>query len=227
MMIKNLILLVTLCLIMVKINAVETRIKIGMIDTGVTRKQAKSPYMCENGVKSMLKNNKGYDDHGHGENIFGLIVKGLDPKTHCIISYKFFSPFRNVNTFETVSKAVLTSIDDGVKYLNLSLSGTGYTKNELIAVKKALESNITLIVAAGNNGANLDKKCIYYPACYKNFKIKNIKNLIVVGAYDLLESNYGAVVNVYMPGSRVGIPVKSGTSQATALYTNFYIKKNK
>ncbi|MDD5650808.1 MAG: S8 family serine peptidase [Candidatus Nanoarchaeia archaeon] len=201
----------------------EKRIKIGIIDTGISIDQTRSEIMCKKGIKTFFNDN-GIGIDKHGINIFNIITKGLDAKKYCIISYKVFNNFRNKNNIDIYNKAIKMAIDDNVKYLNISMGGNNFNWNEYSLIQKSLTKGMVVIVAAGNDGKNLDKYCNYYPACYiKYLKEKNFK---VVGAYNLDLSNYGSIVTNFEDGYMVGNPKLSGTSQAAANYTKkILIKK--
>lgn len=201
----------------------DDRIKIGMIDSGISQKQSTSKILCTDGMKSMVEKDLGYDTHGHGTNIFGLISKDLDPKKYCIISYKIWNsstPAQKVMQFST--NAIKQAVEDGVKFLNISMSGYGYHVPEFIALQYATQYML-VIVAAGNDSQSLDNRCDVFPACYRHL-LKS--NFYVIGGYDVKESNYGNIVDFYTYGKKMGIPVLSGTSQATAFFTNKLIKNN-
>jgi len=196
----------------------ENRIKIAIIDSGISLQQSQSKILCENGNVGLFDD--GIDDHSHGTNIFGLIANNLNYKKYCIISYKVWSP-TNQNSIKYMKKAIRLAILNNVKYLNISMGGTSYDSSEFFWLKRA-SKYMSIFVAAGNDGKNL-KDCDYYPACYRN-TIKN--NFYVVGAYDIKQSNYGNIVDFYGKGLNMGTPAMTGTSQATAYYTNIFIRNS-
>jgi len=191
---------------------IEKRKKIAVLDTGIGLSQVLKDYICIDGGKTLLPLDIGLDKHGHGKNVIGLIADQINSKTHCIVSYKVWSDDLSI---EYLTEGFEQAIADKVSYINLSGGGPKYMVEEKALILKALEKGITVVVASGNGGLNLDKKCNYYPACYK---IKD-KKFIVVGANDLKYGNKGKIVDFYEKGNQVGIPVMSGTSQATATVT--------
>jgi hypothetical protein len=202
----------------------ESRIKIGIIDSGISYEQSKSKILCENGRKTFIDNDSGYDNHGHGTNIFGLVSKKLNPKKYCIISYKYFDIVA-LNTQHPYLKAILEADHDEVKYLNESLVGYELEVIEYSILRSMLIEDTVIAVAAGNDSKELKlNNCNAYPACYKT-RI-NDKNFHVVGAYDVKESNYGPIVTDLESGLRQGNPTMTGTSQATAVFLNKLIRKN-
>lgn len=208
----------------------EYRTKIAVIDSGIYKSMQYKKFMCKEKPKSFIDNNP-YDVDSHGSNIVGIIGEALNPKTHCIVSYKFYSsiktPVQNTEALIAAMKAVLK--DHRVKYLNLSLGGYGSDDDERNTLIKLLKRGVVVITAAGNNGENLNlNKNKYYPASYRdNYKHKNF---YVVGTRSSW-SNYGKVVTDIYNGKNVGpktmpyIPKKTGTSQAAAQKTADLVKK--
>ena len=228
-------------LIISNVEAIEKRIKIGVVDTGVSYSLEKStiPYLCENGRKSTIPNDYGFDNHGHGTNVISQIANKMNVKTHCIISYKVWE--RGLSGHDSIQysiDALRMALRDRVSFLNVSMSGMKDNLIEFNLYKTAVKRGIIISVAAGNDMLNLDKKCEVFPACYRNIINENSFN--VVGAYDVKTANRGKVVNRYETGKNVrcprlkGIktrgyrltcPTLSGTSQATAIFTGKIIQK--
>ncbi len=74
----------------------------------------------------------------------------------------------------------------------MSFSGLGASGPEGLAVKLALNSNIVIVTAAGNDAVNLDVICNRFPACHDSRQI-------VVG-YNSPNSNTGKIVDVITSG---------------------------
>lgn len=202
----------------------EDRIKIGMVDSGISKEQTQNPILCQNGFKSIIPRDFGYDGNGHGTNIFGLLSQDLDSNKYCIISYKVWN--KNVTGKKTISyivQAIEKAIKDDVRFLNISMSGYGYNLKEFKALQKASKF-MKIAVSAGNDSIELNNKyCNTYPACYN---IPN--NFYVIGGYDTEVSNFGSKIDFFTFGKNLGSPVLTGTSQATAFFTNkFILKKEK
>lgn len=215
----------------------ENRIKIGIIDTGLNVTEKIYPFLCNVGHMSFVGTSPFVDenDSQHGTNIAGLIAEHLDPKKHCLVILKFHGPKMNRREFmRYVRIAIDYSVTINVKYLNLSLGGDDPETIEQLILQEALDEGIKIAVAAGNGrknrqnvsiGVNLDKKCYYYPACYK-FSGKNKDNFHVVGSSKGLFSNKGKVVKYWEDGVDKGTPKLSGTSQATAIHLGKWVKKD-
>jgi len=215
---------ILIVLLLINIGWSEDRIKIGIIDSGISIVQAENPILCRNGLKSFVPDSSGYDSHGHGTNIFGLVSSGLDSKKYCIVSYKVWNyDITARQSLQYTIKALKQANIDGLSYLNISMSGGGYEHKEFLELEKITHKTM-VIVASGNENRDLDNICDIYPACYGTILSKNFYS---VGAIDTESSNYGSIVTCYTKGLQMGTPVLSGTSQATAYFTNFLIKNNK
>jgi hypothetical protein len=195
--------------------AKETRIKIAVIDTGVSRFQEQ--YLCKGGKKSLV-DDLGYDTNGHGTNIISILASGLDFSKYCIISYKVFSSY----SYDGIlAVAINEAIMDKVQYINLSAAGTGSSFSEKHAIEQTIKNGIYIFIAGGNDSKNLDKKCDVYPACYR-FDSQYFK---VIGATDTGTSNTGSFFYAYAKGRKQGFPPMTGTSQATPNALIFFITK--
>lgn len=162
------------------------------------------------------------DTNGHGTNIIGIISDGLISYPYCIIPIKVFV---NGSDQDMLSDGLLYALSVHPDIINISGGGEGFYRRETTLVEKALDRGIRLVVAAGNDGADLDKSCVYFPAC-------DDSRIDVVGAVDhqgnrMWFSNYGSRVKHWMIGQQVygGGHIFSGTSQATALYTSKLAKE--
>jgi len=205
-----------------------SRIKVIVIDSGVGNHQINQPYMCKNASKTLVGNGK-FDNSGHGTNIISIIQQGINVKTHCIVSYKiWYAGISGEDSIAASIKALRLALNSkNVGFVNISMGGPEPHKMEKFLIKQLLINNVKVVVAAGNgdgNGKaiNLDKNCEYFPACYK--KTLQYTNFYVVTA-NLYSSNYGAIVTDKLNGINIGIPKRSGTSQATASKTSQLLKK--
>jgi subtilisin family serine protease len=225
---KNLLLAATLLLSSVAFPS-ETRIRIAVVDTGLSISDTIMPYLCADGHKDFTRSSLS-DTHGHGTNVAHLIAQHINPATHCLMIVKWYdSTTPDILTILYLKEAIVYAAHSNAKYINISAGGGTPLKEELDAMKHAVKKGTRVIVAAGNDGWNLDDACIYYPACYQT----GSENYYTVGALDAKGekasfSNYGHVVNAWAPGVKQdwksGI-VMSGTSQATANWTGMLAAK--
>jgi major intracellular serine protease len=207
----------------------DKRIPVVVLDTGINFKDNKvTPYLCVNGHRDYTGEGL-FDYNGHGTNVAWQIIKSFNKKKYCILSVKYYlstSLFFSSNLRKEL-QGIEYAIELKAALINFSGGGESYSLSEDQVVKKALSSNIKVVVAAGNNGSNLDEKCNFFPAC-----LKPNKNLYVVGSLSaegkkMGHSNYGHAVTNWALGERVedqnGKPL-TGTSQATAVLSGKLLK---
>ncbi|WP_100618172.1 S8 family serine peptidase [Bacillus cereus] len=129
-------------------------VKVAVIDSGIdsTHPDLKKNYL--KGYDFVDNDNNPEDTVGHGTHVAGIIaangtMKGVAPDTS-ILAYRI-SPEASS---EMIIKAINQAIEDGAHIINLSLgipfSGTDSPVNQ--AIQKAIDKNITVVIAAGNSG---------------------------------------------------------------------------
>lgn len=198
-------------------QSLDGRTAIAIIDTGIT---ANINYnkLCSHS-KDFTKTSL-LDKDGHGSNVAGIIEKDVDFKTHCLLILKIDT------TPKTYVKALEYAVASKAKFINISLVGRHPIVYEIELLRQALHQGSLISVAAGNESTNLSKDCSFYPACYtfyseNYFIVASVNKKGEISSY----SNFGGPANVYFVGEKLvgnGI-VMSGTSQATASWTNTLI----
>jgi hypothetical protein len=200
---------------------VENRIKIAVIDTGIDFDNREiRPYLCSIGHRDFTK--EGLKDNiGHGSNVSEIISRNLDPNKYCILILKYHT-FETWGNLKREVEAFKYSIEQNVKYINLSSGGRDKDQKELEVIKQATDKGIKVIVAAGNDSCDLSKNCNFFPACYS---LNN--NFYVIGNCGSKTSNFNGPVKQCEDGNNVCAAgfCMSGTSQATAIFTNKLILK--
>jgi hypothetical protein len=197
-------------------QALESRHKIVVIDTGVNSVVAHMKYMCKDGIKNFTRSSN-EDVNGHGSHIVNIIGTRVNSNKYCISSYKVFHD-KDGGVNSTVNALKEISKDTSVRYVNISMNGYGSNREELAMVEELTRKGIKFTVAAGNERKLITKgDCTQYPACYKLF-ITKPNNFYVVGAIGDF-SNYGPIVDVVVNGTIKSLGyVRHGTSQASASY---------
>ncbi|OUR97150.1 hypothetical protein A9Q84_12550 [Halobacteriovorax marinus] len=180
------------------------------------------------------------DDVGHGTHVAGIIaavegngkgIRGAASKNVKIMPLKILNSKVKSFVYEKkvitniIADAIAFAISNGAQVINLSLGWPKliHTKKVRFAINKAIEKNIPIIVASGNN----NKKVPVYPCSYNE--------VICVGAMDnngrIPEfSNFGGKVDIVAPGEGIistyprnmesrllripGYEIKKGSSQA-------------
>ncbi len=98
------------------------------------------------------------DNNGHGTQVAGVIaadgkVKGIAPKAK-ILAYKVSEDGKGVSS-DNIIKAIEKAIEANADIINISL-GVNKTNNQIeSAVTKALEKEIFVVTAAGNDGPGI------------------------------------------------------------------------
>ncbi len=227
-----------------KIEEGSSKIIIAVIDTGI---DFSHPDLAENqwhdpknkrltGWNFVTNKPNPQDQNGHGTHVAGIIGAALDPSAGIsgvvhhvsIMSLKFYSSALpgSVNLKNTV-KAIDYAVDHGARIINYSGGGPEFNEDEYLAIKRANQRGVLLVVAAGNEHKDINKSTnFFYPASY------HLPNIVAVSASDINNrlvpsSNWGdrkvdvaaPGENIYstLPGGKFGY--MTGTSQATAFVT--------
>lgn len=212
----------------------ETRKEIIVIDTGIPASVSKHKALCY-GVHYDVTGEGPVDVLGHGTNIIGIISKGLNTSKYCIRSIKWFHTYSSSKSKQSklISEYVelLKNLPAPVA-INISAAGNVFLRDELELFEKLSKKKTYIVVSAGNDGKDLDKKCDIYPACYKLIITSNYFRVVGSSGKPFfrqrhLFSNFGSIVTDYENGAFVcafGV-CQTGTSQATAILTRKLISK--
>jgi len=178
---KKILVFVTTALLLMLVPAKATlarTLTVAVIDTGIDKGEAN---LCRFGHKSFLPSKNGVkdsalqDNHGHGTHIAGIINTNAGEGNYCLVSIKFYSESNpGWKNLANEMAAFRYAINIKVDFINLSGGGPERNPQEEALIKEALDKGITVVVAAGNEDADLNKECNYFPACYD-------KRLVVVG----------------------------------------------
>ena len=124
-----------------------------------------------NGYNAIDRSTDVTDNDGHGTNVGGIILEG-SPDNVKILPIKALDvneEGKTIGTSASLINAINYAIQNDVDIINMSLGGESLTPQEDTAIIRAYENGITCIVAAGNDGLNLDvdgNDC--YPAEHDN-----------------------------------------------------------
>ncbi len=176
------------------------------------------------------------DIHGHGTHIAGIIgavgnngigISGVAPKVSLMILKYYGAQYDGEYNLENTIEAIRYAIKNGADIINYSGGGPGSSEKEKRVLKEAERKGILVVVAAGNQGSNVDKKK-YYPASYD---LKNILAVTAVNKKKEFEGGWASKGKKYvgqaapgsvdilstLPGGKYGH--MKGTSQSTAFAT--------
>jgi len=201
------------------ITLASDQIRVLEIDSGV---DLTHPEVREHVNISNWNGNTDYlDQQGHGTHIAGIILKDTCQQVE-LTSCKYYDvDNNNKQNIDNTIKCFKRAITEHFDIINYSSGGPDPSPLELDVLKQI---KTTIVVAAGNNNADLNIQH-YYPASY------GLSNIIIVGnldGYKRNESSSFGLINMvweegtriysFFPGGRYGI--MTGTSQAAAFRTN-------
>jgi subtilisin family serine protease len=172
----------------------------------------------------------GQDNEGHGTHVSGIIaahgnneqgIAGICWSAN-IVPVKFMDSDGQGSSSDAAA-GIEYAVKQGIKIINGSFGSRAKSSALHDAINYAQDHKTLLVVAAGNNGQNIDKKPIY-PASYGD---SNILAVAASTADDTLASfsNFGSEsVDVAAPGDNIystylggGYKTLSGTSMASPL----------
>ncbi len=207
-------------------------IKVAVVDTGLDLSDPRfKNHICPTGHKNFVEGETLKDVNDHGTHVAGLIQGYAGNSNYCFLIYKYYTD--SAPMLLNLSREILAfqeAVKNGASVINFSGGGPGFNEDEALFIKYHPE--VTFVVAAGNEGKNLDiPGNEYYPASLF------YGNMEVVGGIDrnnkrVLSSNYGKKVEnkelgqyvySYLPNGKIG-PM-TGTSMATAIHTGKLIKR--
>ena len=172
------------------------KVTIAIIDSGVKKLSAYSGMLRDDGV-NLVSDGKSWSEDSmlHGSMIAGIIHDCVGNNNVDILPIRVVSG-SNVADCSMIALAIDYAVERGADIINLSLN---FDENEYVryAIGKALNANIRVVVAAGNNSRNIDR---VFPA--------NVSGTIVVSGIDsgyVLSgsSNFGENVSYCAPDTGV------------------------
>ena len=179
------------------------------------------------GYNAINGKGSGQDDNGHGTHVSGIVGARGNNSTGdsgtCwstkLVAVKFMNSKGKGSTSDAID-GIDYAVKNGLKIINCSFGSSSKSSALHDAVDYAQDKNVLLVVAAGNNGDNIEKEPLY-PASYTD---SNILAVAASTSTDTLASfsNYGSTsVDVAAPGDDIystylggGYKVLSGTSMA-------------
>lgn len=207
----------------------EEEITVAVVDTGVdyTHEDLKDRVVKELGYDFVNDDDDAMDDNGHGTHVSGIIAaegnneKGiigvvgeLDVR---IMPVKVLNKDGKGNS-ENIAKGIRYATDNGADVINLSLGGNNKSGEIKKAIDYAIEKDVIVISAAGNEKENADDSV---PA--------GVDGVITVAATNVIGtaasfSNYGECIDISAPGTKIlstvledGYEAWDGTSMAAPL----------
>jgi subtilisin family serine protease len=182
------------------------------------------------GVDLVAGKGSGEDDEGHGTHVSGIVAGHGDNDTGgaglCwsgkVMPVKFMNSRGKGSTSDAID-GIDYAIHEGAKIINCSFGSSSKSSALQDAVDAAQDKGVLMVIAAGNNGDNIDKEP-EYPAAFTNGNIITVAAVTETG--DLASfSNYGkgkvdlgapgdSIVSTYLPSTYRAL---SGTSMAAPM----------
>ncbi len=185
-------------------NISTNEVNVAVIDGGINFKLKdfiNSGRVIDSGVNLSDSGTEGtaQQDPGkyHGSNITSILLDNTTNNVN-IIGYKALD-YKGFGSDSAISASIIKAVDDGANILNCSISAKGTSKIIEEAVEYAINKNVVVVVAAGNECDDTSKYCPAY-----------IDGVYTVGALDYngnyaIFSNYGEKVDFVAPGYNVEV----------------------
>lgn len=196
-------------------------IVVAVLDSGVdTDHELLAGRLLENrfNLSSTGEENSCEDDYGHGTHVTGILADNT-------LGNVKIKPYKVLNNqgkgpSSLIALAVDCAVADGADIINMSLSGPGESQTMTDSVNAAVEKGVNVVVAAGNDKADLSKT-YYSPACVESaFTVSAVTQTNALASY----SNRNGPIDIAAPGDNVKSSylnntymVMSGTSMAAPL----------
>lgn len=199
-------------------------IKVCIIDTGIDYNHEDLKNNYKGGYNFVKNTTDPMDDHGHGTHVSGTVaalnnqlgVIGVAPGAY-IYSLKALDQ-NGSGSYSNIISAIQWAVDNKMQIISMSLGGSGYSQAFDDACKRANDSGILIIAAAGNSNGDGSKDTVSYPGKFDS--------VVAVAATDSNDarasfSSAGPAVEVAAPGVNVPSTVpKSGNLGDPSGYKN-------
>ncbi|MCW3067256.1 MAG: peptidase and in kexin sedolisin [Solirubrobacterales bacterium] len=182
------------------------------------------------GVNLVNGKGSGVDDDGHGTHVSGIVAGRGDNGTgiaglcwsSSVMAVKFMDSSGKGSTSDAID-GIDYAIHEGARIVNCSFGSSKKSSALQDEVDYAKSKNVLLVVAAGNDGDNIDAKPVY-PASFPEGNVLTVAATTSTGALASF-SNFGkSGVDLGAPGDRIfstyltsTYKTLSGTSMAAPL----------
>jgi subtilisin family serine protease len=224
----------------------RTQIRVAVVDTGLDLTDPRfKNHLCPTGHKNFVEGETLDDVNGHGTFIAGLIEKYAGNANYCLLIYKYYQESaEGVQNLNNEVLAFKEAIANKADIINFSAGGPEFYEKEALMISE--NPRVTFVVAAGNEGKDLDiPGNEYYPASlfYTNMKVvENTDKYGVLSEHSnyskkIKDKEVGVNVLSYLPDdSKLSKKVKtdvpytktgymSGTSMSTAIFSGKLVDK--
>jgi type VII secretion-associated serine protease mycosin len=201
-------------------------VRVAVIDTGVdaTNPQLSAPGLVLEGDDVVQGGPANDDCVGHGTMVAGIIaaqplpgvgMAGVAPGVQ-LLPVRQSESDQQTNGAETLATAINSAVANGASVINISITTSGSDSDLAGAVSNALDRNVVVVAAAGNDGSGPNSPTLY-PASYPG--------VLSVGAVgqngQLLSFSSTGRVSVVAPGEGIVGPAAGGQGQLVGQGTSF------
>lgn len=202
-------------------------IKVGIIDTGVCLTHPDLKGRIKDGMNFTDEDRGSFCDYsGHGTHVSGIVaaerngagVVGVAPRSELYIAKAFDKSGKT--SYPAIEKSLLYLADRGVDVINMSFSSPNASLRYSEAIRAIKRMGITMICAAGNEGA---QSTMGYPASFaETIAVSAVdinKHIADFNSKGSAAEIAAAGINIYSTYLNNGYATLSGTSMATPIIT--------
>ena len=128
---------------------------VAIIDTGISEIENDDTFKSKILEGTSVISDSYVDDNGHGTTMAKIIAEDISDENIYIMPIKALDE-NGVGTVLSVSLAIKYAKEHGADVINLSLSGVGQSNVLTNAINDCYNNGITVVTAAGNDGANAE-----------------------------------------------------------------------
>jgi len=187
-------------------------IKVAVLDTGADLNHPDLSSQIDRAWNVLTESSTVVDNHGHGTHVAGIIaatadngigVAGVAPGTRLIIVDVFNENTEPGTTTFNVIKGIEYAVANGAHVINMSLGGYTYDYLFELAVNNAVNNNVVVVAAAGNDATSQ----LCYPSDFES------AISVIATTQDNVDasfSNFGQYKDISAPGVNILSTFKSG-----------------
>ena len=202
-------------------------IRVGIIDTGVCETHPDLKNRLKDGANFTSEHRGSICDYsGHGTHVAGIVaaekngfgVVGVAPKADLYVAKAFDKTGKT--TYPAVEKSLMWLAEKKVDVINMSFSSPDFSSRYSEAIKAIKRLGITMICAAGNEGA---ESLMGYPASFaETIAVSAVdvnKHIADFNSKGSAAEIAAAGIDIYSTYLNNGYATLSGTSMATPIIT--------
>ncbi|HPN30871.1 MAG TPA: S8 family serine peptidase [bacterium] len=176
---------------------------IAVLDSGIDYGHSEFTNQIANGYDFVNSDDMSEDDNGHGTMVSGIIsakcnnnagIAGTAPNSK-IMPVKILDA-DGFGSYSDIAEGIIFAADNGVKVINLSVGGYGYSQFLQDAVNYAYNKGCVIVAAAGNDNTS---EPLYPAGCANVVAVSSINRNGEKSSF----SNYGSHIDLCAPGDSI------------------------